>query len=135
MKHLKFTALILLTLFSLTNDDIKASTSNENTEQNKTLIILQKENGNNHKRRPNAPSRQQIYCINNADDITISFIIPEGECACYITDVYTNNTYTYYFDSSELEINLNTNGISNFYLKIITENGNTYIGNSEINEF
>lgn len=130
MKLSKLVIQLFIPILGLTGQFVNAENAESATHPQKTLIILKRENANNHKRRPNAPNRQYIDCTYNEGHLHINFTIPEGECTCYITDIINNHTYSYYFDSSELFIDIEINDIIDFNVEITTGNGNVYNGST-----
>lgn len=127
MNFSKLVIQLLILIFGL-SDQFACATSSNTTTTQKTLIILKRDNANNHKRRPSVPSKQYINCAYNDGHLFLNFTIPEGECICYISDIRNGQTYCYYFDSSELYIDIEIIDIIDFNVEIITEAGNTYCG-------
>ncbi len=91
-------------------------------------IILQRHGGRYPNKRPNAPSRQMIYCTYEGEILTMDFAIPEGICEVDITDLYTGITMCYSIDSSELTAYVYIGTIGEFSIEVLTEKGNAYIG-------
>lgn len=130
MKLSKLAGVTLLLFSVLSVENIHADTSTQKNKSQTTLIILKKENSNNHKRRPGAPDRQHVDCSYNDGKITITFVIPEGECTTYIKEINNNRLHSFIFDSSKLIVDIEITNIEDFYIEIRTECGNTYSGTS-----
>lgn len=82
--------------------------------------------------RPRTPSRQQIFCTLTEECLTVSFTIPEGECTIFIQDENSGNYIAETFDSEEMFVSFNTEGIRSCQITLTTELGNTYVGSLSI---
>lgn len=58
----------------------------------------------------------------------MSFVLPEGLCDIYITDLNTGQTILYNVDSSDLSAVFIVGDIEESSIEVITEYGNSYSG-------
>ena len=107
----------------------EASSAPQTTvDTSESTIILRRKAYNNHNKRK-IPDRQYIGCTFNGEVISLCFGIPEGECLGYITDLRTNQSFTYSFNSSQSVVDIELeNIIDTIYIEFTTERGNTYCG-------
>ncbi|WP_304522629.1 hypothetical protein [Bacteroides acidifaciens] len=127
MKPVKLLTLILY-VFAFTSSFMAEAADTTKSVSRGSQIILQKHGGRYPNKRPNAPSRQIIVCAYDGDAITMSFVLPEGLCDIYITDLNTGQTILYNVDSSDLSAVFIVGDIEESSIEVITEYGNSYSG-------
>lgn len=127
MKPVKLLTLILY-VFAFTSSFMAEAADTTKSVSRGSQIILQKHGGMYPNKRPNAPSRQIIVCAYDGDAITMSFVLPEGLCDIYITDLNTGQTILYNVDSSDLSAVFIVGDIEESSIEVITEYGNSYSG-------
>ncbi len=118
-------AIIAIAFLGISVFSLKAQQQSSGNSQI-PIYILGRDNSNRHM-RPQAPSRQRIYCNYENGILYIEFNIPEGECLLTTNNIETNETTQYYFNSN-FPAQINIGDISNAEIIISTSNGNTYQG-------
>lgn len=77
--------------------------------------------------RPKAPSQQFVFCCYDGENLVINFDEPEGMCSMWVTDLSSNFTCQYSFESSNEAI-IYVGDLSNAYIYMVTDTGAEYEG-------
>lgn len=81
----------------------------------------------NQSQRPKAPSKQNISCYYDGENLDIDFEINEGICTLWVKNNDTAKSFQYSFDSSSVS-SFYIGEIENGDITITTQLGNTYYG-------
>ncbi len=92
-----------------------------------STIILDPKDETINPTRHKVPSMQQISCTYEDGTLIIQFHIPEGLCCLSVTNLATNTTRQYTFDSSE-EATIYVGTLNQAYIEVVTESGHSYEG-------
>ncbi|MCC8119834.1 MAG: hypothetical protein LIP09_13960 [Bacteroidales bacterium] len=82
----------------------------------------------NRDSRPKAPSRQSIYCYYDGSSLYFSFAYSEGDCDLTVSSASGIQFYTFSSDAPE---SVFIGAVSGASITILTEAGNTYVGEIE----
>lgn len=123
-RMLKSTLLILVAVCSF--PDMWAQSVHE-TGYLPQMTNIELKDVHNRTTRPRVPSRQHIDCWYGDGVLNLNFVIPEGNCTLYITDLKTSFTRMFIFDSTE-PTELFVGPLTEAYIEIATSNGHTYEG-------
>lgn len=99
-----------------------------NSHETHATIILEKDHGSGHLKRPKAPDRQVVTCAYDGEVMTLSFVIPEGNATLTVTDEY-GQYITYSVDTSTLNVSVSVGDLKGFItVQLDTERGNHFHG-------
>lgn len=120
--------LVLLIQFFLLNPVIL--TAQQPGDDEGTIIPVKKIGEDYKKHRPNSPSTQFIVCYYNNGVISLSFSESEGQCRGSVANLTTGNYQLITFDSSDLNVDIETGALIDFSIEFTTSHGNTYSGST-----
>lgn len=116
----------LLLMVSATSNQIMADNLQSSGKASRTPIVIHQTRM--HKgSRPKAPSRQHVECFYEDGIMTVSFLIPEGDCVMTVTDNVNGETSYYDFESGS-PVEISVGELDEATIQIDTALGYTYTG-------